>query len=103
MTQGSSTIHTTTPKHAATNTHSTTSTQYNTLHNKIRVMLSNTNSNIQQYIYINNKSVIWVRPTGTSKITRKTAYNIIQQRTQKHYIPTDNSRVYNRKKHQHKA
>jgi hypothetical protein len=37
-----------------------------------------------------------VKLTGTSKITRETAYNAIQQRTQKHHIPTDHSGTYNR-------
>jgi hypothetical protein len=39
--------------------------------------------------------LLQVRPTGTSKITRKVTYNTIQQRT--HHIPTDHGRAYNRK------
>jgi hypothetical protein len=38
-----------------------------------------------------------VRPTGRSKVTRRTAYNPMQQITQGLLIPTDNSGVYNRK------
>jgi hypothetical protein len=38
-----------------------------------------------------------VNSTGTAKQNKKKTYNAKQQRIQKHHIPTDHNKVYNRK------